>query len=711
MKASLIALSASLFASPALAAGSGDASAGETVLVTGTRAELQSGGRLDLNPDEMPATIDILTQEDFQIEGARSAIEAMNAAPGVLAGNLHGSVGSVSMRGFHRATNYLYDGVRMANSDVALRNWDSWSFDRIEVIKGPDSVTSGEGALAGAINFVPRRPSLHAAAGELLASYGSFDTVRIAGDVNLPVEARAAMRASASYARSSGWIDDGDSDSLAATFSFLVEPTAGLSITLSADYFEDDFSTAYYGTPLVPRDVARDPSRAVSGSAGLVLDRAMRRVNFDVTDGRVGSDSLWLRARAAYRLSEGWRLTGDTSWYHSSRLWRDADEYVFNAVTGLVDRGLSLITHEHRFWNQRVSLSSDGRIGGRRNRFAIGIEAGGTDFFTRRRFGRTAGVDPFEPVRGVFPADTPADFATRQDVEAEVGAVSVFAENAFDLTADWLLVGGLRYDDIRLDRRVTNATSGAASSYGQDYHPVTWRVGTVYTLRPRTQLYAHYSRAVTPIGGLLFLSAANAAFDLTTGESWEAGIKAPIGHGRVQMTASVFHIRQDDILTRDPADPAIVFQGGSQISTGAEATLSWTITEELAARFSATLLEAELVDLVEAGGIDRSGNRPPNVPERLADLVVTYRPQALPVAFTGIVRHNGAFYTANANTIRVNASTTFDAAVAWEAPFGTLTLRGRNLADSFHAEWSGYAAGLVFVAAPRSFELSFTRRF
>ena len=43
--------------------------------------------------------------------------------------------------------------------------------------------------------------------------------------------------------------------------------------------------------------------------------------------------------------------------------------------------------------------------------------------------------------------------------------------------------------------------------------------------------------------------------------------------------------------------------------------------------------------------------------------------------------------------------------------FGTFTLRGRNLTDTFYADWSGYASGLVFIGAPRSVDLSFTRRF
>ncbi|SMF68442.1 TonB-dependent receptor [Allosphingosinicella indica] len=714
MKTSLIAVAACFAATPAFAETADDGADLGRIVVTGQRqleAEPEVAGRLGLSNRETPAIVDVVTQADFQNQGLRTIIEAMNAAPGVASGNLPGSIGSVSMRGFHRAVNYLYDGVRMANSDVGLRNWDAWMFERIEVIKGPASVTSGEGALAGAINFVPRRPILGAVGGEALASYGSFGTARLAGDLNVPLGETVAARGDIAFSRSSGWIDDTDSRTTAASGSLLWQPSARLKLSLSADYFEDDFDTQYYGTPVVSRAVARRPSSAVSGSAGLVLDRAMRRLNFNVADGDDNSDTLWLRARGEYALSDTLTLVSDSSYYDSYRYYRDADEYTFNAATGLIGRGATLITHDHQFWSQRLHLAFDGHVAGLRNRFAIGVEIGETDFFTERRFGAAAAADPFAPVRGLFPADTPANFATRQDVTADVGQRAIFAENALNVTADWLVVAGLRYDAIDLDRKVADVTSGAVQRYGQDYDPLSWRVGTVYSLTPRTQLFAQYNRAVTPISGLLFLSASNAELDLTRGRSYEAGVKTSLAGSGVELTASLFDIRQDDILTRDPINPAITVQGGTLRSRGVEAALNLPVSPELNVALSGTLLDAEYLELVEAGGADRSGNRPPNVPERLADFVVTYAPQALPISLTGSVRHSGSFYTSNANNVRINGFTTVDAAIAWRAPFGTLTLRCRNLTDAFYADWSGYASGLVFVGAPRSFELSLSRRF
>lgn len=713
MKTSLIAIAAALLATPAFAEDAGEDANRDTIIVTGQRQldnHADVGGRLGLTIRETPATVDIVTQQDFQVQGLRSAIEAMNAAPGVVSGNLPGSIGSVSMRGFHRAVNYLYDGVRMANSDVAVRNWDSWAFERIEVIKGPASVTSGEGALAGAINFVPRHARLDGLSGEAMASYGSFDTARLAGDVNVPLGETVAVRANASWSRSSGWIDDTDSRTFAATGSLLFRPSDRFSLTLSADYAEDNFSTAYFGTPVVSRAVARDPSSAVSGSAGLVLDRAMRRVNFDVTDSHVYSNAVWLRARAEYTVSDRVSIVSDTSYYDGNRVWQNSDEYTFNPGTNLIDRYTTLITHDHQFWNQRVQLSFDGKIAGHRNRLTAGFEAGGTDFFTKRRFGTAPSADPFNPVRGTFPVDTPGNFPTRQNITAEVKSLAFFAEDAFNLTPKWLLVGGIRLDDIRFDRSVVNATSGAMQNYGQNYDPITWRVGTVYDLAPQTQIYAQYTTAVTPVSAFLFMSAANSSYKLTTGDSYEAGIKGNLAHNRVQVTASLFQIRQKDILSRVPNEPGRVVQGGRQRSRGGEISVNWTVTPEVSITASGTLLDAEFVELVEAGG-NRTGNRPPNVPERLADLVVTYAPRALPVSLTASARHNGDFYTSNANDVKVAGFTTFDASVAWNAPFGTLTLRGRNLTDRFYADWSGYASGLVFIGAPRTAELSFSKAF
>ncbi len=688
----------------------------DVVVVTGQSEardldfKVETGSRLGLTNREIPAIVDVLTQQDMQLQGLNSAIDAMNGAPGVFAGNNPGAIGLGSMRGFTRGTNFQYDGVRMSTPGSEFRNWDSWSFERIEVLKGPASVQSGDGALVGTVNFVPKRPVLGQQKIDVLASYGSFGSVRLAGGVNTPLGEQAAARLDVVGSKSDGWVDDTNASTFAANGSVLFRPTDKLALTFSIDHFEDDLDTAYYGTPLISRSIARDPTDAATGPGNLVLDRSMRKVNFEADNGHVESDSTWVRARADYDISGGWKFRNDLSYFDGNRSWLGADTHTFNATTNLIDRATSLITHDQAVWFDRANFTFDGLLGDNRNRFMIGAEATLTDFDSKRRFGTTTSVDSFNPVRGTLStADTPANFATRQQVAADVDSYAVFVEDAYNVTPDLLLVGGIRFDQLDLSRSIQNVNTGVYTRYGNTYEPTNWRLGAVYNLQPQTQLFAQYSSAVVPVSGLLFISAANSTFNLTTGESYEAGVKSSAFGDRMQLTASVFHIRQDDILTRDPANPNITIQGGSQTSDGVEASVSAGLTDDLRLDFSAALLNAEFDELIEAGGANRSGNTPVNTPEQLADLVLSWTPKDLPVTVFGAVRYNGEFYTSTSNLYRVGDVTLLDAGVTWRTQFADITVRGSNLTDEFYADL-GFD-GEPMIGKPRSFEVSLRRSF
>ena len=52
-----------------------------------------------------------------------------------------------------------------------------------------------------------------------------------------------------------------------------------------------------------------------------------------------------------------------------------------------------------------------------------------------------------------------------------------------------------------------------------------------------------------------------------------------------------------------------------------------------------------------------------------------------------------------------------DAFIAYRADFGEIALAIQNLTDEFYADWSGYSSGLLFVGAPRSIDVTVTRKF
>lgn len=670
--------------------------------------EAATASRLGLSMRETPATVDIIGRDEIEQEGLRNLIELYRNAPGVSAGNIPGSPASVSMRGF-TDVGYLFNGTRAVDPSLMSRNMNTWNLERVEILKGPASVLNGTGALAGSINLITKRPDVSADAYDGMLSYGSNDTVNLGLGINKVLTDTAALRADFSHDESDGFVDDTNSRTDAFTTSLLLTPTDELTLSFDLDLYSDKYSTPYQGAPLLPASVAHDPSDVVSG--GLVLDESIRDNNYNVENGIMESDSQWFRARVDYQLNENWKLANELGFYNADRNWANSEDFTYNTGTGQLDRLTTIITHRQKSASERFFAVYDGKLGERRHRFTAGVDFRYTDFFSERRFGTTTSVDPFNPNRGELPSDNASNYPYRVNYDSTVTTQGVFLEDALNLTPNWLLVGGARYDYSDLDRRIDDLITNTRTDFGQTYESFSWRLGTIYDLNNNTQLFAQYNRAATPITSLVLSSQSRAGFDLSEGRSMEAGVRTNFWDRRATLTAAVYRIDQDDILTRDPSNPALTVQGGSQRSEGGELDLTLQLLPQWWLRLSAAHVDAKYTDLTDGSGNDLTGNRPTNVPDDTyaATSAYTFSPVSLTVG--GAIRHTGDFYTSSSNDYKVASRTLLDAWVSHPLGKGTLTLRGRNLTDEFYADWSGYSATQVYVGAPRTVELGWTGHF
>lgn len=700
------------------------------IVVTGQRDPLHlddaapAGSRLPLSIRETPASVDILTQDDLQQRGLRTAREAFDQVVGAIAGNVPGNPAVVTLRGFAGNTvSILQDGVRVSASTVVQRDTNSWHYDRIEVLKGPASVLYGEGALAGVINKVTRKPVLGERHADMLLSSGSFDSAFAAGGVNLPVSSTLAVRADASYQRSDSRYDVENNDTFSAglTASALWRPHDRLSLLVALDHYEDRYDATYQGLPLIPARFALRPSRAVTGPAGLVADRALRRRNYNPRGAYSGADETTLRARLDWIVGGGWTLALDLAGYTADRAFLLADSQSFVAPTpafphGSFTQSYQDFRHDHRFANARGTIGHDGRVGGLRNRFSLGVEHNDTDFTSLRQTAPASAlpaVDVRDPALVAVPGADGIFTAGDVTFVSKLKQWSVFAEDALNLTPRWLLVGGVRWDHMSLDRATRQNATGAVDRNRPVFDPVSWRAGTTWEASLGVTLYAQYTTAVSPVSSILLASIANSRFRLTSGQAHEAGFKASGWGGRASVTGAVYRIAQRDILTRDPASPALAVQGGRQSSRGAELSAAVTPVKALHLSGGASYTDArydDLAELVAGARVDRSGKRPINVPAITANAAALLTVGEA-VTLGGFLRHAGAFYTDTANTIRVAGHTLLDASVSVSVARGaTVTLRGRNLTDAFYGEYSGYPATNVYIGAPRSVELALAAR-
>jgi iron complex outermembrane receptor protein len=134
---------------------------------------------------KVPANVTVITAEDIQKSGATSVAEVLTGLVGLNVTSYSGNSAqaTVDMRGFGTEGGYLrnlvlLDGRRLNRPDLAGYNWVEiplQEIERIEVVRGANSVLYGDSAIAGTINIITKRGE-GKPKGEVAFIGGSYNT-------------------------------------------------------------------------------------------------------------------------------------------------------------------------------------------------------------------------------------------------------------------------------------------------------------------------------------------------------------------------------------------------------------------------------------------------------------------------------------------------------------------------------------------------------
>lgn len=618
----------------------------------------------------------------------------------------------------------LRDGIWLGPSPMVMRPQNTFNLERIELLRGPSSVVNGQGSVAGAINAVTKSAEpTTAMRWNGLLSYGRFDTYHVAAGLAGPIAGTLWYRADVSRSGSGGYVDRMDSGSTNLTASVLWRPTPRLRVKLSGDYLDDDLAK-YFGTPLVPQRAAAEPLDVLRTSTGETIDRRTRFVNYNVSDAVATADQTLLRADVAWDVAGGVTLTDVAYGFDASRRWQNAEGYVY--CTAVVDvcgavgeiqryYGYFIINHDQRLYGDRLTLNLNRLVGGRANSAVAGVEMSALDFDRARGFRRqvpvAAGdaVDLLAPVPGTY-----GPLELRGISPTTIDAWAVFVEDSMAVTDRIRLTAALRYDGLDLDRR-NLSPAGVAESGGftRGFTWWSWRAGSVVTLSSGLVAYGQYSDAKDPVSANIFLVNANQNFDLTATRQWEAGVKADVRSGRIQVTAAYFDIRRDDVLDRFALDS--VTNIGGVDSRGVELTAAMQLDAH--ARVAANVAYTDAGFRPSANFERLAGKRAPNVPKGTANLWASYQDIAgLPLEIGGSARYVGDRFANNANLVAMKGYGVADLYAAWTRNRVRVTARVDNVTDSVYAAWADpfyvsqadpafLYANQLMLGAPRTFSV------
>lgn len=693
--ATSISAAAALLTTPSYASEEESGSA-ESIVVTGLRADtnldtLSSGSRLGLTVFETPASIDVLEGDVIRARGDLSIQEAVSRATGL---TFQGSPGNgntaMSARGFsgQGSVQLLVDGTRLFVASGTLTfPVDPWTVDRIDVLRGPSSVISGEGAIGGAVNVIMKKPVTDRTIMQARVAYGQDNAVQVAGDIGGPVGSGVSYRLAASATRSDGWLDrNSTNQNLAISGAVRWDATPTLSFTLASDYGDVEI-LPYFGTPL---------------NSGR-YDKRFRRINFNIADSQDHFRDSWTRLTTQWQASETVSLRNVAYYLSSNRDYLNAESYRFSPVTGLVTRSDYLnIIHRQDQIGDRGDVTIPTALGGAaENTLLVGFDVNRIKFrhINNSPYGGTSVVDPFDFEPGGFTTPVPTTLGFR----TLTTQYSVFMEDQLKLREWASLVGGLRqdwYELERIDARIQ------ANGFRRKYHSTAGRFGAVVNPTVDTALYGSFTIGTDPISALITTSNAQKDFGLSPARQFEVGVKQRFLDGRGSASIALFDIEKRRLLTPDPENRLITQQVGKRTSRGIEATVALQVTDAFGIEANGTVLKArfkEFGEVVNGVVVDRAGNTPPGIPEKTANISANWR-FVEPLQARVSARFVAPRWTDNANTLRVPGYEVVDIGLRWTIS-DKVAIDGRvsNVFDKVYSIGSNSSQWLL--GAPRRFDL------
>lgn len=667
-------------------------------------ASAVAGSRLGIPVREIPASVEVLTQDQLQDRGARTFLEAVTATAGATGGQPGGAPGSLALRGFTgNGVRYLYDGVVLGSATMTIRPMDSWGFERVEVIRGAASVLFGEGALGGAVNLVNRRPTRQFSGVDLLVAGGNLGRGRFGMGLGGPVTAGGTLAGRLDVSGNTAGLQQSLTRQQLGrlTGSLAFQPSARFEALVEADLFRDGTANAYWGSPTNPDGT---------------LNPALARVNFNtLTDGAFDARTDWGRVKTVFRPSAQLTWRQDLYLADAYREWRNIENVALRAADPTVATRSSFgdLDHQQRTYGTRGELAYAPSIGGRTWRVLVGGELNRTTFGSQRNgFPGTQDVPALAPPAVAF-TGVSGVVTRRPGREADVTQAAAFSELLVPVTASVKLVAAARADRLDLDFRYFDLTPIAQrdavpdSAVSQRWSPVTGRVGLVVEATAGTTLYGQWGTATEPVGTLWLLTLANRSFDLTRGRQFEVGAKQQLPGGRGDVTLALYDINRRNILSRDPADPTVVQAIGRQSARGIELSAAVQAAPGVLLEGNAAYTRArfdDFTELVAGAPVSRVGNRPVNVPAWVTNIGTRW--SVVPgVEVGGWFRSVGAVAMNTANDRTLAGWRTVDLFGSVDVDRRTtVTARVRNVFDALYANWV-VTPGQVMLGDPRTLEV------
>lgn len=694
--------------------------------------------KMPIRNRELPLSVSTVTKELIQDRAAYQLAEAVKGTSSV---QQTGPYNHFNIRGItQNQSGQVVNGMR--TNQIYFLQPLTQNVERIEVLKGPGSITLSSADPGGTINLVTKKP-LKETRREVQLALGSFSTVRGGVDFTGPLNQDKTLlyRLNVGMQKAKSYRDNVDNSGMLISPSVSYIPSERTAINLELIY-SDNHGTLDRGHPSLRNAVTKED---------LLQTPASLRIG-GISDYYHTQDFL-ATISLSQKLSNALLLNVQ----YMKELWNedlkehrvDGSAYV-KTRTGEQMPNLIPIRYSERLqkWTTdalNLYLTYSWALGASKQTLLVGYDM---NSFSKTK----GGANTFAPRRQVKDASGAIVYETythpltgaQYEVEKwQLGYFDIYSDrneyrntNSYNLTAyaipplnitthaayvqNLSKFGGLNVLlSLRKEWINERHNQGWRNEEQVSHSALLPRIGLSYNISKTLSAYATWLKGFQPQSNSDLMPVIGnyeppvAAFKPLESSLLEAGLKGEFFGGRLKATASVFQIEQKNIVMRDPQDPDQWVQRGSDRSRGLELELAGYLSPELQISAAYGYIDAIITHDSDPTLI---GARKEATPKHNASLWAKYS-FAPSTALRGLslglgVQHSSDRLGWYDRTLTLPAYTVADAVLSYR-PVGMnvdFSLKVNNLLDTRY--WTGaiYRSWL-FPGAPRSVMLSTSYRF
>jgi catecholate siderophore receptor len=709
------------------------------------QSETTQIGKMPQSLRDVPQSMTVINRQLLDAQSATRLTDALRNVPGItISAGEGGQIGdNINLRGFSARTDLFLDGFR----DRGQYSRDTFFLNSVEVLKGPSSILFGRGSTGGVINQTSKKPQLRNSA-EVAAAIGTDNYYRLTGDVNYQLSDDSALRIVAMGHEAESTRDVVESKRYGISPSIRFGIGTDTEITASA-LLQRNRDIPDYGFPMV-------------FSEGEILHPVDAPANrfYGFTNDRFDQDVSNLNLTIQQRLGDSATLTNQSQYtdYRTAASPSPLGGFV-DPITGqpeLVNVAIPAGRSLDSLWRvrqQRDRVVSDTSLFNQTNLTLIipgawaqtlitGVELGRdtyrNDSYTTRNITNPAGqggnVDPLpavnlgnptylaKPTAGGNVLRVPAS-----RTEATGDTVAAYINDQIDITSQWKLVLGLRWDQFKAEQQAITYTFPATIASPANPVPTSFgfttlsrkdtmlskRAGLIWQPDEAQTYYASYGTSFNPAGETLTLAQNASRLDPEENRSYEIGTKQTLLNNALMLTGAVFRVEKTNARTTDPANSTVQILDGLTRVDGVEFSAMGSITENWQVTAGYALLDAEIVRSNDVGTgvsatISSEGKVPQNVPRRSFSAWSTYR-FAEDWEVGGGAVHSSYRFVNNFETAAIEGYTRYDLTAAYIQETFDVRLNVLNATDKVYFETA--SAGRATPAEGRAVVARFAYRF